>query len=117
MGEASEIAKTLTELCPAAPEAWICLAYATRRRTGGSIQQAMEILLAAEPEFPTEYLFPFNLACYCSQLGEYFETARWLKKAMAISEDIVKKMALEDEDLKPFWDNSTAAAWTVGRDA
>lgn len=103
--EAAEIALALTELCPEMPEAWICLAYATRRRTEGSIQKAREILLTAEPEFPVEYLFPFNLACYSSQMGQFAETEKWLKKAMAINDDRVKRMALEDEDLKPFWDN------------
>jgi hypothetical protein len=64
----AEVSETLIKLLPEMPQSWINLAYAVRRKTGGSISQAKEILLEAEQKCPREYLFPFNLACYYSQL-------------------------------------------------
>ncbi len=64
---AAEVANGLTAMVPDEPGAWINLAYATRRRTGGGIEEARRILLVAQVKFPKEYLFPFNLACYCSR--------------------------------------------------
>lgn len=103
-GPAAEIARTLAETQPEEPGGWINLAYATRRKAGGGIPQAKTILLTAEPRFPGDFLFPFNLACYCSQLGEFDEAERWLQKALAINQVIVMKMALNDSDLKPLLD-------------
>lgn len=102
---AAGVAKTLTDALPEDPGGWIHLAYATRRKAGGSIPQAKAILLSAEPKFPKHYLFPFNLACYCSQLNELAEAERWLRKAIALDEIIVMKLALADPDLKPLRDS------------
>ncbi len=108
---AAELSDTLTKLLPDNAEIWVNLAYATRRKTGGGIPQAREILLAAEPKFPREYIFPYNLACYCSQMREFPDAERWLKKAMAIKPDKVKQMAIEDEDFKPLWDSMGGTMW------
>jgi hypothetical protein len=102
---ATEVSSTLTTLLPENPAVWICFAYSTRRKTGGGIPQAKEILLEAEPKFPREYLFPFNLACYCSQLHQFEEAEKWMKKAMLIDEKTVQKMAIDDPDLKPLWES------------
>lgn len=109
--EAVAVANELMKLLPEAPFAWINLAYATRRKTGGSIPEAKEILLSAEPKFPKHYLFPYNISCYCSQLGEFDQARRWLKKAARIDNATVKKMALEDTDLKPLWANMGGTLW------
>ena len=100
---AVEVANDLRKMLPEEPFVWISLAYATRRKTDGGIPEAKKILLGAEPKFPKHYLFPYNLACYCSQLGEMEQAEQWLKKAAAIDIAAVKKMALEDADLKPLW--------------
>lgn len=108
---AAAVAEALTAMAPDEPATWINLAYATRRKTGGSIPEAKRILLVAQVKFPKEYLFPFNLACYCSQLGQ-------LKEAVFSSSDIaffshrsVQKLAVEDEDLKPLWDSMSGTIW------
>src|ERR1700739_4167549 len=100
---AAEVAEALASLLPDAPGTWINLAYATRRKTGGGILAAKTILLAAEAKFPGDYIIPFNLACYCSQLHEFEQAERWLKKAAAIDEKAVQEIAADDLDLKPFW--------------
>ena len=67
--EAAEIATRLLELSPANCGAWTGLSYATRRKQGGGIPQAKEILLKAAARFPKEPLIAYNLACYECQLG------------------------------------------------
>lgn len=101
---AAETAGTQVKLTPEDPGAWISLAYATRRRPGGGILQAREILTKAQSMFPDENLIPYNLACYECQLGKLDEAWQWLQKAIAIG-DIrqMKKLALADPDLQPLW--------------
>jgi hypothetical protein len=84
--------------------AWICFAYATRRKSGGGIPEAKMILTEAEPKFPSDYLIRYNLACYECQSGNLKEAMIWLEKAidMAGKKDI-RMMALEDPDLQPLW--------------
>jgi predicted Zn-dependent protease len=108
---AVEVANDLIKVLPDESFAWISLAYATRRKTGGSIPEAKKILLATEPKFPRQYLFPYNLACYCSQLGELEQAQRWLKKAAAIDNAAVRKMAVNDPDLKPLWESLGGTLW------
>ena len=108
---ATDVASELIKMLPEEAFVWIWLAYATRRRTGGSIGDAKKILLAAEPKFSKHYLFPYNLACYCSQLGELDQAEQWLKKAAANDNAAVKKMALEDSDLKPLWASLGRTLW------
>lgn len=109
--KAIEVANDLMEMLPDEPLSWINLAYATRRKTGGSIPEAKEILLCAEPKFPRHYLFPYNLACYCSQLGEFDDAEQWLKKASRIDGAAIKKIALEDPDLEPLWNSMGKTLW------
>ena len=108
---AAELSETLTHLLPEVPEPWVNLAFATRRKTGGSIMEAKKILLKIEPNFPRQYVFPFNLACYCSQLGQFDEAERWLDKAMTIDGKTVRQMALQDDDLKPFLQSTNGTLW------
>jgi predicted Zn-dependent protease len=109
--QAVEVADDLIKMLPEEPFVWISLAYATRRKTGGSIPKAKKILLGAELKFPKHYLFPYNLACYCSQLGEMEEAEQWLKRAAVIDNAAVKKIALEDADLKPLWKKMGRTLW------
>ena len=94
---AADVAEKLTPLAPDKPGTWINLAYATRRKTGGGIPDAKRILLAAEAKFPADYLIPFNLACYCSQLHEFEQAVQWLKKAATIN----------GKDLSAKWQRTT----------
>jgi tetratricopeptide (TPR) repeat protein len=108
---ASEIAGALVKLLPEQPSVWICLAYATRRKPNGGIPEAMKILLEAESKFPRVCQFPFNIACYCSQKFDFEEAERWLKKAIAIDEKTVQKLAIDDPDLLPLWDSMGGTLW------
>ena len=97
-----QIAKRLKEFQPDNVQWTISLAYATRRAY--SIDVAMEILIDAEAKFPREAAIPYNLACYYCQLGEMEKAKRYLKEAFEIDLNW-RKAALDDEDLRPFWDS------------
>ena len=100
---AAKVAEELKSLLPDIPGTWINLAYAARRKTGGGIPEAKQILLTAEAKFPDDFVIPFNLACYCSQLHEFDQAEKWFKKAAAIDEKTVQEMAADDLDLEPLW--------------
>ena len=101
---AAEVAGALVAATPDEPAGWICLAYATRRKPGGNIPQAREILTRAQARFPRHSLISFNLACYECQLGNREWARRWLKKAFAGDDAAeMKLMALADPDLEPMW--------------
>jgi predicted Zn-dependent protease len=108
---AAQLAETLLEILPEDSESWLNMAFTTRRKTGGSIDEAKRILLVAQVKFPREYLIPYNLACYCAQLGELKESKQWLKKAMLLNEKTVQKLAVDDSDLKPLWESMSGTIW------
>jgi tetratricopeptide (TPR) repeat protein len=97
-----EIAKRLAEFQPDHIQWTISLAFATRR--ANSIQAAKELLLNAEPKFPTEPAIKYNLACYFCQTGETQKAKDYLKEAFEI--DLNWRIAaLEDEDLELLWES------------
>jgi tetratricopeptide (TPR) repeat protein len=104
-----DIASALIELAPECSLGWIHRSFSLHnlKRT----QEAFDNLLPVANEFPRVWTIPYNLACYCTQLGRLDETENWLKKAMAIDEHTVKREALDDPDLKPFWDSMSGTIW------
>ena len=99
-----EIAQTILKLDPNRPDAWIHRSFALHelKRT----QEAFDQLLAASGKFSEVWTIPYNLACYCAQLGQLEECRTWLNKAMAIDQETVKRVAADDPDLKPFRDST-----------
>ena len=57
---AAKVSDTLAKILPESASVWISFAYFTRRRNGGGIPPAKNILLEAAPKFPREFLFPYN---------------------------------------------------------
>jgi tetratricopeptide (TPR) repeat protein len=94
------VALQLTRLEPANIQWTVSLAYATRRAV--AIESAQDILLAAKSNFPQEAIIPFNLACYCCQLGDHDAAKNYLKQAFAIDPNW-RQAALDDKDLEPLW--------------
>jgi predicted Zn-dependent protease len=95
-----DLAKTSIQLDPDRPEAWIHCAFALHelKRT----QEAFDGLRSAAHRFPTVWTIPYNLACYCAQLGRLDESRSWLRKAMALDAETVKRAAAADSDLAPL---------------
>jgi Flp pilus assembly protein TadD len=80
---------------------WISLAYALRRTE--SIEKAEAILLRAQAIHPKVAMIAFNLACYASVTGRVEEAKERLRHAINLDKDI-RKLALDDQDLKLLWD-------------
>ena len=104
-----DIADALIKLDPNRPEAWIHRSYALHhmKRT----QEAFDQLLPVAGRFPKVWTIPYNLACYSAQLGRLNESQEWLKKAMAVDELTVKRVAIDDPDLKPLRDSMGGTRW------
>jgi tetratricopeptide (TPR) repeat protein len=98
----AELSMRLMEFHPGDPQWPVSLAYATRR--GNSIEAAKEILLNAERKFPKEAVIPYNLACYCCQLGEIENAKNYLEQAFKIDSSW-RIRALDDTDLQPLWND------------
>ena len=108
---AAVVSGALTKLLPEDSNVWVNYAYSTRRKSGGGVREAKNILLSVESKFPEEFILPFNLACYCSQMKQFGETEKWLKKAVSLGNGKAKSMAIEDADLSPFWSSEIGKAW------
>ena len=52
---------------------------------------------------PKVAMIAFNLACYASVTGRKEEAKERLRYAIDLDKD-VRKLAIDDEDLKPLWD-------------
>ena len=104
-----DIAQAITQLAPDNAEGWIHRSFALHelKRT----QEAFDRLLLVADKFPKVWTIPYNLACYCAQLGRLNESENWLKKAMAIDEHTVNRAAIDDPDLKPLWDSMSGTLW------
>jgi len=83
-------------------EAWMALANATRESDG--LEKAKKLLLRTAAQFPCEWVIPYNLACYCTQLGEIAEAVLWLNRALALdTSQRIQQAAADDPDLAPLW--------------
>lgn len=102
--EGLEIAEQELASVPGEASGWLHRAYALRRVEGGGLPQAWDALLPAAEKFPKESVIAYNLSCYACQMSQLDIARDWFKRAVATGgKDIIKKMALEDEDLKPLW--------------
>jgi len=103
--EVVAVAETLVKLVPDKPCGWVRRSYALHglKRT----QQAFDLLLPAARKFPEIPMIPYNLACYCAQLGKLEEARRWLHQSYEIGNArILKSVARCDPDLAPLFVNA-----------
>jgi hypothetical protein len=80
---------------------WISLSHALGRTEG--VEKAEAILLRAQAIHPEVAMIAFNLACYASVAGRMEEAKERLRHAIELDKE-ARKLALEDEDLRPLWD-------------
>lgn len=106
---ALEIANCLHRQLPDDPYGGVHAAVALYRL--GPTQEAKERSLSLAPRFPKDWSVPYNLACYCAQLGEIEEAQEWFKAAMALDENTVKRMGIDDPDLEPLWQGMRDTTW------
>jgi Flp pilus assembly protein TadD len=97
------VAERELRAAPGESAGWLHRAYALRRVEGGGLAQAWDALLPAAEKFPAEPVIAFNLACYACQRNQLDVSRTWLQRAVKTGgKDAIKKMALEDDDLKPL---------------
>jgi Flp pilus assembly protein TadD len=75
------------------------------------IQEALDILLPVAEQFSSDWNVPYNLACYCAQLGRFDEAQDWFRRAKAVDEESVEQSAVYDPDLQPLWDFMNGTLW------
>ena len=103
--EGLEIARLLLKTAPERSSGWLHQAYALRRIANGSVKKAWDALLPAFDKFPKEAIISYNLSCYACQMQQLDAARTWLQRALVIGErDAIKKMALNDADLEPLWE-------------
>jgi hypothetical protein len=105
---ALEVARALVKRAPNRSSGWLHHAYTLRRSAGEGetgLQKAWEALLPAYDKFPREPTIPYNLSCYACQLHQFEEARAWLHRAIKLGDkEKIKRMALDDPDLQPLWD-------------
>ena len=102
--EGLAIAERQLEVIPGLTAGWLHRAYALRRVPGGGLARAWDALLPAAEKFPGEAVIAYNLSCYACQLKKLEVSRQWFQRAVKIGgKGVIKKMALEDDDLKPLW--------------
>jgi tetratricopeptide (TPR) repeat protein len=88
---------------PQRPFGWIHHSFALHALKQAEL--AYTHLATVAEKFADHWQIPYNLACYCAQLGRLKESEMWFKKAVAIDDQIVPKEAIDDPDLKPLWNS------------
>lgn len=97
-----EVAGTLVQQFPEMDQPWILRSFALHelKRT----QEAHDLLRPVVEQFPKLWVVPYNLACYCAQLGDLKQAYQWLEMAFERGdENHIKLQALEDPDLEFLW--------------
>lgn len=79
-------------------------AYAIRRAEG--VESALQFLKSGEPCCHYTSLWWFYLGCYYCVLGQFDEAKAHVYKAVGFG-----KRALEEEDLKPLWEEFRRVRW------
>ncbi len=101
------LARKLVQTAPDSSAGWLHQAYALRRVPEGGLQAAWNCLFPALEKFPKVALIPYNLACYACQLRRLEQASELFKRALATGDKEqaahIKKIALEDADLRPLW--------------
>lgn len=102
---ALENARKQIEAAPELVSGWVHRAYAARRAPGGGLEAAWAALFPAMERFPEDAIVPYNLACYACQMQQLDVARIMFKRALGLGDNNqLKRMALNDPDLKPLWD-------------
>lgn len=96
------VARDLVDADPMSAHGWIDQSFALHELNRTA--EAREKLLIVVERFPDALTVPYNLACYCCQLGNETEARAWIHRAVQVGGRAeVQQMALGDADLRPLW--------------
>ena len=103
--DALRIARSILTEVPERSSSWLHHAYALRRVPNGGVKQAWKALLPAFDKFPREPWIAYNLSCYACQMKQLEAARVWLKRAAVLGgKEEIRRMALNDPDLEPLWE-------------
>ena len=100
---ALKVANSLLVLRPEKPVSWTYLTSALLKT--GQDEQAYSTLKDACERFPNDEVLHYGLALICCSFQYLGEAKFHLAQAIELGGNAVKLQALEDEGLKPLWDN------------
>lgn len=103
------LAERMVKRWPKNRQMWIQRSFALHEL--GRTQEAFDKLRPVGGRFRKSWTIPYNLACYCAQLGRMEESQQWFRKAMAMAPKEVKVQAIDDPDLKPLRDSMGGTLW------
>jgi predicted Zn-dependent protease len=98
---ARAVAEALVVHLPDEPIGWIYRSFALKqlKRT----EEAKDNLIPAARRFSEDWRIAYNLACYCSQLGDVAGAWNWLDRAIEIGDvEQIKIEALAEPALEPL---------------
>lgn len=98
--EMVDASKRLVEMEPEASFGWVNWAYALREVE--RIGEAKRVAVRGLEMHPKEAVLWFNLACYCSLLGEVEDASNHLDKSINLEKSFESE-ALDDPDLDNLW--------------
>lgn len=98
-----EIAAAMLDLAPERPTTWINSAFTLHELN--QTQDAWDALATVQDRFPDVPTIPYDLACYACRLGRLEESRELLRRAVKMGGVDYKRMALEDGDLQPLWED------------
>ncbi|HTI69128.1 MAG TPA: tetratricopeptide repeat protein [Candidatus Limnocylindria bacterium] len=104
--EALAVADSLIAVAPDDKWGWLYRSHALHW-LGRSIE-AYDLLEPLRTTFPDAFELPYDLACYCAQTERVDEARHWLSEAFRLgkkSAAAIEGMALDDQDLKPLWED------------
>lgn len=106
--ECRALAESMIKITPNRAGAWVHRAYSLHelQRT----EEALDQLMPVAQRFPHVWTIPYALACFCAQLGRFIECQLWLRKAMGIDKEAVRRKAIGDPRLQPLWASMTGKA-------
>ena len=93
-------AELLVQQAPERPGGWIHRSFALHELK--QTEEAFDHLSPVRGIFPDQWVIPYNLACYLTQLGRIKEAGRELYTALKIDPRAVKHAAANDPDLEPL---------------
>ncbi|MBT3480337.1 MAG: hypothetical protein HN457_02750 [Opitutales bacterium] len=94
------LSKQLVELDSDVAFGWVNWAYALRELE--RIEEAKDVAIRGLGSIPREAVLWFNLACYCSLLGEVEDSSNHLNKSIALEKSFEAK-SVDDPDLDNLW--------------
>ena len=96
--EAHAISVCLTQQLPEKPEGWIYQGSALAELNRHA--DAYAVLLQGHERFTQDEILAYDQACVCCAMGREEEATEWIRKAIEMAGEEIRRRALEAPDLE-----------------